>query len=711
MDKEATMKALSQFAGAVAILLSFGCGSKIPISSNPPTPSRVHDYQRLFDTLGDRCYPGDQFPVETSGTRLGSPQDLSKEAFPISLRASFGFRENSESDSELSSGFHYLPVSMVQSVSQSAPDKAGAKKRAISSVEDLALLSDIEFAKYKDNDLILVGPPAAEGQGFRPDDWYTVFRAIASDEAPGVSIDPGPDPRHMQVRYFGGIQQTALGNTFFEADRTLKILSTGFDNLTCNVWTGRPHGFATELDFIAAEMGQSAALLEGERGWHRFWFEPSDEPIETESLTMRMPRNRLVVKDEPIPPGRPSPNSARQFASALTANFLGMTQGILQFRQLQQDAALVSLAKWMRDKQIPADEDWVGGQPKKELTATSTPSITVLRSQLIDDIYLRFGIHGGVDFQRENRYGNASTQSARLSTAVDQSGTHGLPTWQFAVDGQLYQAVRLRVSNPVQLASRWIIWQRITTVLVQPKPYRLVVPRSNLVVTNETSGPLTIYVAGPVTKTETVSVGTPSSIRVVPGFYRLRVESANCGTKDDSVTVREGERHELRYLCPSGTIATGRPAFFTVINNTYGSLTLQMTGALNKTEYIPTVGQSSVQVVAGTYHLRIISRCGTKEDTVSVGEGDRHELRYWCEAPSAPAQVASGSFVVNNGTGATISVTVGGSTYSVAPGTSTIRLAPGFYTATITSVCGTATESLNLSNGTTYTGQYSCVSR
>jgi hypothetical protein len=607
-----------------------------------------------------------------------------------------------------SSSAYYKPVSLVQTVSQGPPKE---KKRAISSVDDLGLLSDIEFAKYKNNDLILIGPPAAEGEGFRPDDWYTVFRAISGSEAPGVSIDPGPDPRLMQVRYFGGIQQTALGTTFFEADRTLKLFSTGFDNFTCKVWTGRPRSVPTELDLMAADMHGNVNSLDGQGGWHRFWFEPSDDPVETEGLTIRIPKNRLVVKDESIPPGRPSPASARQFASALTSNFLGMSGSIASFRQLQQDAALVALAKWMRDKEIPADKEWVSGQPRPETTAATTPSITVLRAELLDEIYLRFGIHGGVDFQRNNRYGSLSAPATRLSAAVDQSGTTGLASWQFAMDGRMYQAVRLRISNPVLLGAHWIVWQRVTRILVQPKPYRVVVPRSNLVVNNETTDLLTIYVTGPVSKTERVPVGTPSSIRVVPGSYRLRVVSSNCGTTDDAVTVGAGEKHELRYTCSGGTMVAGRPAFFTVVNKTHGPLTLQISGPVTRSEYITSAGPSTIQVAAGSYQLRISSRCGVKEDAVSVAAGEHHELRYWCQEPTSTPNVGSGTFIVNNGTGATLTVTVGGSTYSIAPGTSSIRLTPGFYTAIVTSVCGSTTESLNLSNGATYTGRYSCVSR
>ena len=35
----------------------------------------------------------------------------------------------------------------------------------------------------KDDELIVIGPPATEREAFRPDDWYTVFRAVAGTEA------------------------------------------------------------------------------------------------------------------------------------------------------------------------------------------------------------------------------------------------------------------------------------------------------------------------------------------------------------------------------------------------------------------------------------------------------------------------------------------------------------------------------------------------
>src|SRR5665647_3819522 len=51
------------------------------------------------------------------------------------------------------------------------------------------------------------------------------------------------------------------GNTFFQADRTLKLFSTAYDNLTCKVWPERPENVPTELDLITAEMGDGLSLI------------------------------------------------------------------------------------------------------------------------------------------------------------------------------------------------------------------------------------------------------------------------------------------------------------------------------------------------------------------------------------------------------------------------------------------------------------------
>src|SRR5581483_8915148 len=325
-----------------------------PVSPRTASPA---EYQQLFDSVGDRCYAGDRFPTS---------------ALLQLVR------------------FNYTRTSVQR------------RSRQISDADNLSMLGDIEVAKFKGSDLIVVGPPASEAGGLRPEDWYAAFHALTDDGGPGVTIDPGPNPELMSVRFFGGIENTALGNTFFEADRALKLMATGFDNTNCSRWSELPRGVRTELDL----MGDEVAAGEGIPGagqWHRFWSEPNEQPLETEGNSLSIPLERLIAKDESIPAGRPSPKSATQFAHAITSEFSHLQSDIPAFAELQRDAALVMLAKWVRDKQLPVEEDWLTGDAPRRPTPSTTPGVTVMRARVTDRFYLRYGIHGGVDFQRSNR--------------------------------------------------------------------------------------------------------------------------------------------------------------------------------------------------------------------------------------------------------------------------------------------------------------------
>jgi hypothetical protein len=583
-----------------------------PATTVPPKGPSNGSYQRLFDGVGDRCYPGLVSLAAVAGTANPNPQrggngSGSAGALPQNHQAT-----------------SFLPTA--------TPASGSTHRRAVSAVDDLALLADIEMAKFQDGELIVIGPAATGGNGIRPDDWYVVFRAIAGAEAPGVSIDPGPNPNVMQVRYFGGIQASDLGRTFFEADRTLKLMSTGFDNYSCALWPGRPHGIPTELDLVSGERTNGGESRGGSQGWHRFWFEPSANPIETEGFAMRIPKNRLMVKDEPVPPGSPSPKSAREFAANMTKDFLALTGQVPAFRELQSDAALVALAKWIRDKHVPVDDDWIKSAPNSTSAPGTTPSITVVRATITDRAYLSFGIHGGVDFQRDNRYGATSAQMRRLGSAANTSRPATKSSWAFNFDGQPYRAFGLRVRKAAEVTPRWVAWRPDTSKnLAQPTFYSELVPNGNFAVKN----------------------GGPEEV------------------------------------------------------------TIQLTGSLNLNQRVAPNSIATVRVVPGAYKMRIVSPCGTKDYALNVAEGERHEVEYFCgpQTTGAPSVPAIGAFEVNNKTGAGIIVKVAGASHNVPPGSHTIQLSPGSYDATISSRCGTATEHLSVTNGSTHSGEYSCGSR
>ena len=72
------------------------------------------------------------------------------------------------------------------------------------------------------------------------DGFVVALRALSRGQQPGVTIDPTPgqlakglqENDHMPVRYLGGVEATAYGAVCFEADRLMKSLSFGKDNVT-----------------------------------------------------------------------------------------------------------------------------------------------------------------------------------------------------------------------------------------------------------------------------------------------------------------------------------------------------------------------------------------------------------------------------------------------------------------------------------------------
>lgn len=326
-------------------------------------------------------------------------------------------------------------------------------RKAIRDLMALEQLADIEVASFNKEtaELLVIGPAAAPGQGLRFDDWLVVLRALVFHGPPGVSIDPGPTPERMVVRYFGGIERTALGAIFFEADRSLKLLSTGFDNRTCGRVAPGLATLPTTLDLMAAEVRQTR----GHRGpqWHRYWFELSEESVEVseDGLAMRVPIQRLVVKEEALTPETESPSSARVFATRVSHHLLDLAARIPALADLHRQAALVQLAKWMVDQGIPVDQRWLESAPAMVPTPQTTPSITALKATLEDDTYVQVGIYGGVDFDKPNTYAPERGVLTRALHAAVHAAPRDATSWDFALEGRPYHATRLQYEHPVIL--------------------------------------------------------------------------------------------------------------------------------------------------------------------------------------------------------------------------------------------------------------------
>jgi hypothetical protein len=339
------------------------------------------------------------------------------------------------------------------------------KLKAVGDLTLLNQLADIEavrFVKQPRPELILVGPVAENGQGIQYDDWLTILRSLGQYGPPGVSIDPGPSSDEMVVHYFGGIEQTHLGSVFFEADRTLKLLSTGYDNLNCSRVSLLPASSASELEMLEQEFLKNPVA--GPAGWHRFWFDltPDEVEVSADNLSALIPPRRLFVDEQAIGPAGAGLGSGKQFAEQISRQFLDLGPKIPSFAELQRHAGLWRVAEWIADKQIPIDLRWLEAAPDPSRTATSTPTITVTRSSVSGRSYLRVGIFGGVDFRKRNSYKQSQVQSDLLQAAeqADQKGS----VWDFQYSGRRYRVIRIRYQKPgpLPLATRGggIMWER-----------------------------------------------------------------------------------------------------------------------------------------------------------------------------------------------------------------------------------------------------------
>ncbi|MFH0736793.1 MAG: RHS repeat-associated core domain-containing protein [bacterium] len=89
------------------------------------------------------------------------------------------------------------------------------------------------------------------------DHLMVALRAVYTDESLGVSIDPAdsylkngnipPSGTNMNVRYLGNTKETQFGAILFEADRILKCLSLGVDNVDKKPVVYKVQGYRNEI--------------------------------------------------------------------------------------------------------------------------------------------------------------------------------------------------------------------------------------------------------------------------------------------------------------------------------------------------------------------------------------------------------------------------------------------------------------------------------
>lgn len=239
------------------------------------------------------------------------------------------------------------------------------------SSDRLARMTDVLGARWLParNSLIVAGYEDYFRDPLRTDVLVAAFDAYKQQQ-PAISIDPrrpGDPPNQAPVRYESGIAGTGLGGLMFEADRVMKILSLGKDNITAGEIGSDVADFNPIARLDSQHYGSADAV------W-RLWFEPerwhSFEPDKYSTVLDARFRINWQKMSEGYAPSQP----VLRFVDTLNRNFAEYAQEQPALAQLDGTARLIALANWLVEAKLDLRNP---GQQLQFHTPSYTPLIEV----------------------------------------------------------------------------------------------------------------------------------------------------------------------------------------------------------------------------------------------------------------------------------------------------------------------------------------------
>lgn len=216
--------------------------------------------------------------------------------------------------------------------------------------------------------IIITGFEDFSRDPLRADFFLSALESFPNDD-PGISIDPPTatePPDQARVRYVGATQGTLLGGLMFEADRVMKTLALGKDNVTQTPVGSDVPGYRSVASRGSANQGS------GESMW-RLWFEPERWHAGEQGKFAAVVDVRLRCRWERMTPTYAPSQDVVGFTDSLTSQFSKYSVEQSSFGQLDQAAVLVAIARWAYEANLKV-------APKADLSNTrfSTPAHTPL---------------------------------------------------------------------------------------------------------------------------------------------------------------------------------------------------------------------------------------------------------------------------------------------------------------------------------------------
>lgn len=161
----------------------------------------------------------------------------------------------------------------------------------------------------------------------------------------------------------------------------------------------------------------------------------------------------------------------------------------------------------------------------------------------------------------------------------------------------------------------------------------------------------------------------------------------------------------------------GYPATLTIMNGAVCKLGFYLKGPTSRKFGIDSGKSVSLDIAAGSYVFAVDtnlcdSKVGGKTYKVPplLGNDDFEAgSSYTLALSQEDIAPKTGNFVIENNTGAKLTISVGGVTHTVASGSSSIELPEGSYTAMVSAKCGETDDNFDITKGETYIGHYWCT--
>ena len=277
----------------------------------------------------------------------------------------------------------------------------------------------------------------------------TYYNLILTNNSGGSflidSVNVVPNRQHR--KYGGRVDGTRLGWVMYEADRVMKCLGVGIDNLTGAVYDH------TTVSVTGYSNLMERSLSGSEAGNIRFWFVPDEMTLkrhvdpETGRSTIVFDEASVALKTESFMRGLPQTPVAREFADHFNEHYDEYAaqawpvmdpddptgQTIIQvkiFERLREAMQAVSLARFFRDNNIPLDMWWLNSwTPPKAYSPKTVPTAYNEVTNGTQWVLL----YGGVEVNKPNAYVPSATAESVgglvLSARPDEAGDLDEQTW------------------------------------------------------------------------------------------------------------------------------------------------------------------------------------------------------------------------------------------------------------------------------------------